>query len=73
MKRILLLLFFQIFVSHGFSQTELSSSAGLGGSDGLGCIFKMQQDGSNYTRCYDFSTDFPGFRPWHTKTLDGGK
>ncbi|MFI5219830.1 MAG: choice-of-anchor tandem repeat GloVer-containing protein [Bacteroidia bacterium] len=60
--------FFNLFFSAGKinAQSELWSMATAGGDYGLGAIFKMDFNGNNYSRPYNFYTDYPGASPYYT-------
>ena len=63
MKKIILLALGLGFLNTSFAQGELWGVSQDGGTNGIGCIFKADVDGSNPTLVHSFESNAPGKRP----------
>ncbi len=63
MKKILLLILLSNFCSSLFGQAQIWGVAPNGGTNGLGTIFYTDSAGNNFTKVYDFQTNYPGGSP----------
>lgn len=68
MKKIFFFLIL-LYTLDSYAQFELWSMTYQGGADGIGTIFKINPDGTGYTRCHDFATDYPGY-PYATLPIN---